>query len=202
MNKVFVSGIVMATPVLHMEPGEIPHILFEMDIAHKTRAGKLHHEHYSVNAWHNTARWGAANLKQGMHIAVQGYLTQRILKVGDSAITLTEITADEFLLCQLPLRKDAASVPTPASVILSSAEKTIIPAAIPEPIQADEAVIEDAVPDTAADGIAVEDRPVGTDVPAADHTEPCASGNSSEDDTPAEEEADEHTPAVELNCSI
>ena len=43
---------------------------------------------------------------------------------------------------------------------------------------------------------------MGTDVPSADHTEPCASGNSSEDDTLAEEEADEHTPAVELNCSI
>lgn len=99
MNKVFVSGVVMKTPILKMESGDIPHIQFPIDIRHKSRNGKTHHETYQVNAWYKTALWANSHLSQGQTITIQGYLTQHSCKIGDVYYAFAEITAEEFNIC-------------------------------------------------------------------------------------------------------
>ena len=105
MNQVYISGFIVGNPVLKMEKENIPHLLFSVDIQHKTRSGKLHHEQYQVNAWHNVALKGAESLKNGQAVMVRGYLTQRMLRSGDMTFMLTEVTAEEFLSANSYRRK-------------------------------------------------------------------------------------------------
>ena len=97
MNKVFISGMITEMPMLRMENGSIPHLIVLLSVRHRNGSGTIQDEVYRVNAWHNTAGWGADNLKKGQMIGVQGYLTQHRVHAGDAEFTCTEIVADEFL---------------------------------------------------------------------------------------------------------
>ncbi len=97
MNKVFISGLISEAPVFRMEAGEIPHLILLLSVRHKTGDGKVQKEFYRMSAWHKTASWGAEHLKQGQIIGLQGYLTQRKVRVGNIMATETEIAVDEFL---------------------------------------------------------------------------------------------------------
>lgn len=98
MNRVFVSGIVKNDPLMKMEANEAAHMVFHLEVCHKNRNGKMIHEKYPVNAWHNVATWASANLKQDQRIMVTGYLTQRFIKIGESHVGFVEITADEIVI--------------------------------------------------------------------------------------------------------
>ncbi len=97
MNKVFISGMIADKPELRMETGEVPHLILNLSVRHRTRAGELRSEIYRVSAWHNTAKWGAENLSKGQIIGVQGYLTQRPIHADPVTAVITEIAVDEFL---------------------------------------------------------------------------------------------------------
>jgi len=149
MNKVFVSGIVMEQPILKMVTGDVPHILFPIDIRHKTRAGKVQHEKYMVNAWHNAALWANAQLKQGQCITVQGYLTQRTIKIGDGVYTFAEITADEFNICRAFQYKEGETAVDNKPVITKTEEAEAAECANIEiePITEENTAAEEAVPE-------------------------------------------------------
>lgn len=96
MNEVYISGFVSGNPVLRMERENAPHLFFYVDIQHKTRSGRNHHEMYAVNAWHNVALRGHEKLKNGQHVMLRGYLTQRPVRAGDLSYMLTELTVKDF----------------------------------------------------------------------------------------------------------
>ena len=127
MNQVYISGIIAGNPVLRMEKGTTPHLLFYVDIQHKTRAGQVRHEQYRCNAWRNIALRGAQSLQEGQMVMLRGYLTQRAVQVGEVAYSQTEVTAEEFVLSNslqkpaCPIRQD--TIASPAPVAESDAEK-------------------------------------------------------------------------------
>lgn len=98
MNKVFVSGIIVAAPIVKKETEAMPHLVFSLGTRHKTRAGKIKYEKYTINAWNHIAIWGASRLEAGQTLTVQGYLTQRVIKMDDLSFVMTEITAEKFIL--------------------------------------------------------------------------------------------------------
>lgn len=100
MNKLFISGFIADDPQLRQEQGEIPHLVFNLSVRHKTRFGEVRKETYRVSAWHKAAQWGANNLVKGQLVAIQGYLTQRQVVAGNITATTTEIAVDEFLPIQ------------------------------------------------------------------------------------------------------
>ena len=97
MNKVFISGIIVDTPILHNEKGDVAHLTLKLGVRYKQKTGEFRKEAYRVSAWNNTAKWAAENLKKGQIIAVQGYLAQRQMKLGNVSVVVTEISVDEFL---------------------------------------------------------------------------------------------------------
>lgn len=97
MNDVYVSGYVTGNPVLKVERENIPHLLFNIDIPHKSKSGKIHHEMYTVNVWHNTALRASEMLHNGLYVMLHGYLTQRPVRAGDMAYMLTELTVKDFI---------------------------------------------------------------------------------------------------------
>lgn len=101
MNKVFVSGVVKSIPGMKWETNKAPHVLFQLDICHKNRSGKIVHEKYTVNVWNDAAVWANENLKQGQPIIIQGYLTQRSVNIGASEVIFAEITAEKITICEL-----------------------------------------------------------------------------------------------------
>lgn len=107
MNKLFISGMISEAPVFRTEADGIPHLILSLSVRHRTGAGRLQKEVYRVSAWHNTARWGAENLKQGQIIGLQGYLTQRRVSVGNIIANETEIAVDEFLAARMPPEHEA-----------------------------------------------------------------------------------------------
>lgn len=128
MNQVYISGIIAGNPVLRMEKGTTPHLLFYVDIQHKTRAGQIRHEQYRCNAWRNIALRGAQSLRDGQMVMLRGYLTQRAVRAGEVEYSQTEVTAEEFVLSNslqkpaCPIRQDTIAFPAPAAE--SGAEKT------------------------------------------------------------------------------
>lgn len=116
MNDVYVSGYVTGNPVLKVERENIPHLLFYINIPHKTKSGKIHHEMYTVNVWHNTALRASEKLHNGQYVMLHGHLTQRPVRAGDMAYMLTELTAKDFISsyrsnsgAEAPAEKTAAS---------------------------------------------------------------------------------------------
>lgn len=95
MNKVYLSGEVATQPTL--TEGAVPHMIFDLLVTHRTAAGVRKEERYRVNAWHDAARWGFANLRRGQPVAVQGYLTQQVVADAGRTLTLVDVTATEFL---------------------------------------------------------------------------------------------------------
>ena len=94
MNKVSISGTIADAPLFHQPEGGAAHLAFQLCVRHRTAKGAVKRELYRVNAWNNTASWGKANLRQGQPLAVEGYLTQRI--VGETGVICVEVTAEEF----------------------------------------------------------------------------------------------------------
>lgn len=118
MNKVFISGMIAEKSELRMEPGDIPHLILHLSVRHKVKNGELRSEIYRISAWHNTAKWGAANLNQGQVIGVQGYLTQRSVRADGVTVAATEIAVDEFF----PMRQaQLEESPETAEVLLDEA---------------------------------------------------------------------------------
>lgn len=107
MNKVYISGMITEKSELRMEPGDIPHLILHLSVRHKIRSGELRSEVYRVNAWRNMARWGVDNLHRGQIIGVQGYLTQRPVRMDNVTAVATEIAADEFLPMRQTLREES-----------------------------------------------------------------------------------------------
>lgn len=105
MNKVFISGKIADQPELRTESGEVPHLVLNLSVRHRTRAGEARSEIYRVSAWHNAAKWGAENLNKGQIIGVQGYLTQRPIHADRMTAVVTEIAVDEFLPMRPALRE-------------------------------------------------------------------------------------------------
>ena len=97
MNKVFITGRIVGQPVLRMEQGDIPHLIFGLAVRHRTKAGDVHKEVYPISAWNQVAQWGAENLQKGQVVGVQGYLAQRSINVSNVRTIVTEIAVDEFL---------------------------------------------------------------------------------------------------------
>lgn len=116
MNNVFVSGIIATAPILKKETETIPHLVFSLGTRHKTRTGKLKYEKYTVNAWNHVALWGASNLEVGQPLTVQGYLTQRIVKMDDLSFVMTEITAEKFILNAYTPMAKSTSKGSPISI--------------------------------------------------------------------------------------
>ena len=108
MNQVYISGHVAGMPVLRMEKEITPHLLFSLDVQHRTRAGQIRHEQYKCNAWNNVALRGAENLKDGQMVVIRGYLTQRKIKVGETNLVM-----------ETPVVYDAAGSETIADVVLT-----------------------------------------------------------------------------------
>ena len=106
MNNVSISGYIMDEPELREEQGGIAHLVFNLSVRHKTRAGEIRKESYRVSAWYKTAQWGISNLAKGQLVAIQGYLTQRQVVVGNIVGTSTEIVAEEFLPMRQPTAKE------------------------------------------------------------------------------------------------
>ena len=109
MNEVYISGFVSGNPVLKMEKDSVPHLLFYVDIQHKTKSGKIHHEMYTVNAWYNVALRAADKLKNGQYVMLRGYLTQKSVRSGDMSYMLTEITVKDFVSSNLHQNKKEMS---------------------------------------------------------------------------------------------
>lgn len=97
MNKVFITGKIVGQPVLRMEQGDVPHLIFGLSVRHRTKAGDVHKEVYPISAWSQVAQWGAENLQKGQIVGVQGYLAQRSINVSNVRTIVTEIAVDEFL---------------------------------------------------------------------------------------------------------
>ena len=97
MNDAYVSGYVSGNPVLKTERGNIPHLLFYVDIQHKSKSGKIHHEMYTANVWHNAALRASEKLRNGQYVMLHGYLTQRPVRADDMAYMLTELTVKDFI---------------------------------------------------------------------------------------------------------
>lgn len=107
MNEVYISGFVSGNPVLKMEKENVPHLLFYVDIQHKTKNGRIHHEMYTVNAWHNVALRASEKLRNGQYVMLRGYLTQRPVRAGDMSYMLTELTVKDFVSShQLHIKTD------------------------------------------------------------------------------------------------
>lgn len=94
MNKVYLSGEVATQPTL--TEGAAPHMIFDLLVTHRTAAGVRREELYRVNAWHEAARWGFANLRRGQRAALQGYLTQYVATDLERPIKMVDVTATEF----------------------------------------------------------------------------------------------------------
>lgn len=110
MNKVFISGMVAEAPALRMEQGEVPHLVLNLSVRHRTKDGEVRKELYRVSAWHSAARWGAENLAKGQLAGMQGYLTQRTIHADGMTAAAVEIVAEEFLPMRQALQeKDAGS---------------------------------------------------------------------------------------------
>lgn len=97
VNKVFLSGVVDGR-VEDIGRGGRAHVVFDIRVEHRTRAGEVKSESYRINAWNRCAEYCLENLSTGMRVALQGRLSQRILYVGDRPVTLTEVALNEVLV--------------------------------------------------------------------------------------------------------
>lgn len=94
MNKVYLSGEVFDQPRLVNKPDGEAHLVFSLMVKHRSKAG-VRRELYRISAWGNCATYCSAALRQGMRIALQGYLTLRPLQFGDKLFHAVEVTMNE-----------------------------------------------------------------------------------------------------------
>jgi len=100
MNKVYLSGIVAEQPIRIGSPENPVHAAFRLNVSHRNSKGEWRRELYGVNSWNAAAQWALANLQQGQSVALVGYLTQRVIPVGEKRFTCVEVTSQEFLPLQ------------------------------------------------------------------------------------------------------
>lgn len=98
MNKVFLSGYIMDSPVMRLEANEVSHLTFKLGVQHRTKAGEIRREAYRISAWNASAQWGGTHLTKGQTVGIQGYLTQHQISMGTVSVVATEVAAEEFLL--------------------------------------------------------------------------------------------------------
>ena len=88
MNKVYLMGTVTHDPRLVSNESAPAHLTLLLRVEHQAKTGSKQ-EYYPVNAWNQTAQWGAQQLAQGQQVLVEGYLTQRVRPEGFVQIQLT-----------------------------------------------------------------------------------------------------------------
>lgn len=94
MNKVYLSGMVFEEPKLINKPEGEAHLVFPLMVRHKAKAG-VRAELYRISAWNKCATFLSVNLKKGMKVALQGYLSQRPVQMADKVFNAAEVTANE-----------------------------------------------------------------------------------------------------------
>ncbi len=97
MNKVFLTGEIKEQPKLLNKPEADAHCAFALLVKHRSKKG-MREEAYQINAWHKCAEYCVAYLKSGMRVALQGYLTQRDIPIGEKMFRATEVTMSEAFL--------------------------------------------------------------------------------------------------------
>lgn len=97
MNKVYLSGEIYDEPMLINHKDALEHLVFSLMVKHKSKAG-MRREVFRISAWNQCAAYAYANLKRGMRVAVEGYLTQRPVTVGDKQFVAVEVAVSELLL--------------------------------------------------------------------------------------------------------
>ena len=97
MNKVYLSGTIFDEPRLVSKPEATPHLVFRLLVKHRSKQG-VQKELYRISAWNECAMFCSQHLKQGMGIALQGYLAQRPILVGDKTFTAIEVAMSEAFL--------------------------------------------------------------------------------------------------------
>ncbi len=95
INKVYLSGTVMGRVEEISTGDQAKHVVFDLSVTHRTRDGAEKREVYRINAWNGSAKFCRENLSAGMLVALQGYLSQRVLYVGDRPVVLTEVSLNE-----------------------------------------------------------------------------------------------------------
>ena len=114
MNKVFLSGMIAGTPVLHKHDGGKKQLTFALLVSHRTQAGEERRESYQINAWNSAAIWAHAHLRAGMCVGLQGYLTQKILRGSGVCVTATEVTVEQFMPLEV-LNRERKETEAPAA---------------------------------------------------------------------------------------
>lgn len=97
MNQVHLSGTVFDEPRLVNKQEAMPHLVFRLLVKHRSKAG-IQKELYRISAWNQCAAFCSQHLKRGMGIALQGYLAQREIVIGDKPFTAVEVAISEVLL--------------------------------------------------------------------------------------------------------
>ena len=98
INKVYLSGTVAGRIDEISQAGQAKHVVFDLCVPHKTRDGIEKRELYRINAWNGCAKFCAGSLAPGMQVALQGYLSQRTLYVGDRPVVVTEVALNEVTI--------------------------------------------------------------------------------------------------------
>ncbi|MDL2205366.1 single-stranded DNA-binding protein [Eubacteriales bacterium OttesenSCG-928-N13] len=113
MNHVHLSGTIFDEPKLVNKPGAAPHLTFRLVVRHHAIGG-VQKELYRISAWNACATYCAPRLKRDMRIALQGYLAQRQIPVGDNLFTAVEVTMSEVFLPALEQKPVAPAAPEEA----------------------------------------------------------------------------------------
>lgn len=99
MNKTYLFGRIASIPRLVNRVDMPAHLVFLLDVSHKTAKGEIKHEMYPISLWNNKALWGSRALRTGQYITVDGKLTQRPNNNQSAEVLRSiEIAADEIIL--------------------------------------------------------------------------------------------------------
>lgn len=97
MNKVYLSGVIIDDPSFVAVEGRAPHLVLGLSVTHRALAG-IKSEVYRVSAWNGSAIWGSINLKRGMPLMVQGYLSQHQIATDNGTTNIIDIAVVEFFV--------------------------------------------------------------------------------------------------------
>ena len=120
MNEVYLRGKLMSVYEPIAPASQPKHLVYQLQVSHKTAQQQVKSENYTVNAWRNLAVWAGANLQVGTDVFVRGHLSQRQSSNG----TVTEVTA----LTITPVMGRMAAAKPPGN----AAENTIEPQSLSE----------------------------------------------------------------------
>lgn len=125
MNHVFLSGTVDEAPRRVSQENEIPHVVLELTVAHKTTSGVEKRERYPISAWRGIAKRMTEMIVQGSRVSIKGYLSQKQTPEG----VYLEVTAEEFQVSPRPvvIRPLRRSIPFRLAADKSDSEKSSNP---------------------------------------------------------------------------